>query len=68
MSDAVAIIGMCAAMVAFFGILAWVFVSLVSMPVGQILIGVGLFAAGFAAGQAAQAGQPQKQLGKKNGA
>jgi hypothetical protein len=52
MGEALAMIAVCAVPVAILWIAAWVFVSLLTLPVGQMLIGCVLFAMGFCVGRA----------------
>lgn len=54
MSDAIAITAVFAAMVGVLAIVAWVFVTLISVPLGQVLVAIAIFIAGFVVGQVAQ--------------
>ena len=69
MSDAIAITAVFAAMVGVLAIVAWVFVTLISVPLaivawvfvtlisvplGQVLVAIAIFVAGFVVGQVAQ--------------
>lgn len=54
MSDAIAITAVFAAMVGVLAIVAWVFVTLISVPLGQVLVAIAIFVAGVVVGQVTQ--------------
>lgn len=51
MEDTIAWIAMLAAAVGIFALITWFLISMLTLPVGQILIGAGLFVAGYFTGK-----------------